>query len=219
MQAVLTSSETLFPDQRRAIEKAFACRVFDFYGMAERAVFATECSKHKGHHLNMDYGITEFLDSRNVPVSKGQIGRIVATSLHNFAMPFIRYQTNDSCALKTQNCSCGRGFPLMEDVATKNEAIITLRDGRLVSPSVLTHPFKPMNNIVESQIIQEDIDFLVVRIVVNKNFNKNEEKLLLKSFYDRLGEEITIRIEYKDSIPRTKSGKFKWVVSKIEPEF
>lgn len=219
MQAVLTSSETLFPIQRQAIENAFSCKVFDFYGMAERVVYASECDRHEGHHLNMDYGITEFLDSNNRPVEAGCLGKIVATSIHNFAMPLIRYQTNDSCALKTQRCSCGREFPLMDDVATKNEAIISLRDGRLISPSVLTHPFKPMKNIIESQIIQEDLDLLVVKLVVNEKFSKNEEKILIKAFKERLGNEVDIEIEYLDFIPKTENGKFKWVVSRITPNF
>ncbi|MBU4259950.1 MAG: hypothetical protein KKI12_00260 [Proteobacteria bacterium] len=219
LDAVLTSSETLFDYQQEAIEKAFCCKIFDFYGMAERAVFATECEKHEGKHLNMDYGIIEFLDSKNKPVEKEKLGRIVATSLHNFAMPLIRYQTNDSCSLKAKVCSCGRGFPLMDDVATKNESIVTLPDGRLISPSVLTHPFKPMRNIVESQIIQNKIDQLLVKIVKTSNYTRQDEAALISAFNERLGSEITIKVEYVDLIPRTKSGKFKWVNSTIVPEF
>lgn len=219
LKAILTSSETLFPSQKDAIEKAFSCKIFDFYGMAERVVFATECDHHQGHHLCLDYGITEFLDSDNQPVVDGKLGKIVATSLHNFAMPMIRYQTNDSCSLKATLCSCGRKFPLMDEVATKNEAIVTLPDGRLISPSVLTHPFKPMENIVESQIIQETINLLRVKIVKNQKYSIKDEKALLAGFSERLGSDIAIVVEYVDEIPRTKSGKFKWVISKIHPKF
>jgi phenylacetate-CoA ligase len=219
LKAVLTSSETLFDYQRENIEKAFCCKIFDFYGMAERAVFATECEKHEGHHLNSDYGITEFLDSNNEPVGNGKLGKLIATGIHNMAMPLIRYQTNDSCYLKEDHCSCGRCFPLMADVATKNESIITLPDGRLISPSVLTHPFKPMNNIVESQIVQKEINRLIIRIVTTDGFQKRDEELLLSAFKERLGNEITIAIEYTDSIGKTDGGKFKWVISNIKPEF
>lgn len=217
LKAVLTSSETLFDYQRDVIENAFDCKIFDFYGMAERTVFATECSEHSGHHLNSDYGITEFIDSNQEPVKNGKLGKIVATSLHNYAMPLIRYQTNDYCSLKKGKCACGRGFPLMEDVATKDESIITLRDGRLISPSVLTHPFKPMHNIVESQIIQEELDQLIIKIVKKDNYTIKDEEKLVSAFNDRLGNQIKIFVEYVDSIPRTKNGKFKWVISKIKP--
>ena len=106
----------------------------------------------------------------------------------------------------------------MDDVATKDESIITLADGRLISPSVLTHPFKPMHNISESQIIQEGIDKLVVKIVKGKNYTKEDERQLIKGFSERFGNLIEVKIEYMESIPRTNGGKFKWVVSKIEPK-
>lgn len=217
LKAILTSSETLFDFQRETIEVSFCCQIFDFYGMAERVMFATECDHHKGHHINQDYGIAEFLDSTNNPVRKGSLGRMVATSLFNFSMPLIRYQTNDSCSLKIEKCSCGRVFPLMDDVATKDEAIVTLPDGRLISPSILTHPFKPMQNILESQIIQEELNVIRIKIVINNNYTKKDEKQLIDAFIERLGHEIFIKIEYVKEIPRTKSGKFKWVTSKIEP--
>jgi len=219
LKAILTSSEPLFDYQREAISKAFCCKIFNFLGMAERVVFATECDQHKGHHLNSDYGITEFLDSNNEPVEQGKTGRVVATSLYNFAMPLIRYQTNDSCSLKNETCKCGRKFPLMRDVVTKDESIITLPDGRLISPSVLTHPFKPMHNIIESQIIQEKTDELIVKIVRKDSYSAKDEDKLLAAFEERLGREMRIKIKYVDSIPRTKSGKFKWVISKITPYF
>lgn len=219
MKSVLTSSETLFDFQREAIEKAFLCKIFDFYGMAERVVFATECEHHKGHHLNMDYGITEFLDSNSNHVQLGKLGNIVATGLYNYAMPLIRYKTNDSSSLKQKKCSCGRSFPLMDDVATKNESVITLPDGRLMSPSVLTHPFKPMHSIDKSQIIQEKLDELEVRIVKKPSYSLADEKLLIQGFEDRLGLSIKIVIKYVDEIPNNINGKFQWVISIIKPEF
>lgn len=219
MRAVLTTSETLFDYQREAIEAAFACKIFDHYGMAERVVFAAECDRHGGHHLNSDYGITEFLDAKNEPVGAGRVGKIVATSLHNFAMPFIRYETNDASVLSGTSCSCGRGFPMMESVATKCESIVTLPDGRLISPSVLTHPFKPMYCIKESQILQERSDELIVRIVRNDGYTDRDEKTLVSAFRERLGDEISIKVRYVDAIERTANAKFKWVVSKIPPQF
>jgi phenylacetate-CoA ligase len=215
IKAVLTSSETLFLEQRCAIERAFCCKVFDFYGMAERVVFATECDKHSGHHLNLDYGITEFLDSNGTPSKKGKLGCIVATN----AFPLIRYKTNDASSLRTESCRCGRGFPLMDHVATKNESIITLPDGRLLSPSALTHPFKPMTNIIESQIVQMEVDKIVIKIVKNKFFTKEQEATLIRSLRERIGKSVEIDVRYVDHIERSFAGKLQWVISKIDPKY
>jgi phenylacetate-CoA ligase len=219
LKAVFTSSETLFPQQRETIEKAFECKVFDFYGVAERVVFATECETHQGHHLNMDFGVMEILTKDNEPVALGQVGRIVATGLHNHGMPLVRYQTSDISSIGAKKCSCGREFPLMEDVTTKDEDIITTKDGRLISSSILTHPFKPMHNVVESQIIQEDRDHIRIKIVKRPTYEEKDTQYLLDEFKKRVGEDMKIEIEFVESIPRTKAGKFRWAISKVPLEF
>jgi len=219
LKAVFTSSETLFPQQREAIESAFECKLFDFYGLAERVMFATECSAHEGYHVNMDFGITEIVSKDNQSVPPGEVGRIVATGLHNYGMPLIRYQTSDITSISTKKCSCGRSFPLMEDVATKDEDIITTKDGRLISSSILTHPFKPMHSVAESQIIQEDKENIRIKIVRLKDYQEKDTKYLLDEFQKRIGSDMKIKIEFVESIPRTKAGKFKWVISKVPLEF
>jgi phenylacetate-CoA ligase len=215
LQSAFTSSETLHPVQREIIEEAFQTRLYDFYGLAERVVFATECNEHLGKHLNMDFGITEVIDKDNRPVENGNIGWLTATGLHNYAMPLIRYKTNDVTAIKKNMCSCGRGFPLMEDVTTKAEDVITTPDGRYISSSILTHPFKPLVNIVESQIIQEDVANIRIKIVRGSAYNDEDSKILLKEMENRIGDNMKLSLEFVDQIARTSSGKFRWVVSKV----
>jgi phenylacetate-CoA ligase len=219
VHAAFTSSETLFSQQRKAIEQAFCCELFDFYGLAERTVFATECTAHEGHHLNMDFGITEILDKDGRPIPSGQLGRIVTTGLHSYAMPLVRYVTGDVTAMKPHPCSCGRAFPLMEDVTTKAEDIITTRDGRYISSSALTHPFKPLHSVAESQIIQEDREHIRIKIVKLPSYEEKEGDILLREFKKRVGEDMDVRLEFVDTIERTKAGKFRWVISKVPLEF
>lgn len=219
VKAVFSSSETLFPQQREVIEESFETDLFDYYGLAERTVFATECDKHEGHHIDTDFGVVELLGSNGDPVEDGELGRIVSTGLHNYAMPLIRYRTSDITSIRPQRCSCGRPFPLMDDVTTKEEDIITTKDGRLISSSILTHPFKPMTNIAESQIIQEDRDILRVKIVRRSGYSDADTDHLLRELSARIGEDIKIDIEFVDSIERTGAGKFRWVISKVPLEF
>ncbi len=215
LHAVLSSSETLFDFQRSTIEESFSCRVFDYYGAAERVVFATECDRHEGHHLNSEFGITEVLGHDHQPVGLGHEGMLVGTSLHNYGMPLIRYVTNDVTALKTQGCSCGRSMPLMEDIATKAEDILTLSDGRLISPSVLTHPFKPMHSVQASQIIQESHDTIRIKIVPGADYSSEDTEYLIREFKGRLGARVNIEVDMVNELPRSPSGKFKWVISKV----
>lgn len=216
LKAVLTSSETLFDFQREAIERAFECRVFDYYGAAERVAFSVECERHEGHHLCQEYGYAEFLDDADVPVPTGAEGTLVGTTLHNLGFPLIRYRTSDRTALKNERCACGRGLPRVEDVMTKAEDLLRLKDGRLISPSVLTHPFKPVDSIEASQLVQTDLDRLIVRLIPRSEYSAADSEHIVRELKARLGEDMRVDIEFVDALPRTASGKFKWVVSKVD---
>jgi phenylacetate-CoA ligase len=141
---------------------------------------------------------------------------MVGSSLHNFAMPLIRYQTTDRVAFKTETCTCGRALRLMEDVTTKAEDLLRLRDGRLIPPSVLTHPFKPLDSIEGSQLVQTDLDRLLVRIQPGGEFGDHHRQHLVRELKARLGDDMRIDIELVDELPRTARGKFKWVVSQVD---
>lgn len=216
VHAAITSSETLYDFQREAIEAAFQCRVFDYYAAAERVIFSVECDHHAGHHLCEEYGVTEVLDDDDQPVPAGTEGYLVGTTLHNCGMPLIRYRTTDRGAFKPAYCSCGRPLQLTEDVTTKAEDLLRLKDGRLIPPSVLTHPFKPLDSIEGSQIVQTDLDRLLIRIVPGGAFGDAERNHLLRELRARLGDDMRIDIECVTELPRTSRGKFKWVISQVE---
>ena len=206
----------MFDFQRDVIEESLQCKIFDYFGSAERVLFSTECDRHEGHHIASEYGITEVVDSNYELVDTGNIGYLVSTSLHNTAMPLIRYLTSDMSAVKSNHCSCGRGLPLMDDVTTKAEDLITLRDGRLISPSVLTHPFKPLTSIHASQIVQEDLDHICVKLITTDKYTKHDGEMLIRGLKERLGDAVDVRILLVDNLDRTRNGKFKWVISKVD---
>lgn len=216
VQAVLTSSETLYDFQRQTIEQAFETKIFDYFGAAERVTFAVECDKHEGHHLCDEFGITEVLNAEHESLEKGETGAMVGTSLHNMGMPMLRYVSSDMTALKNKTCSCGRHLALMEDITTKAEDILATKDGRLISPSVLTHPFKPMHCVEASQIIQEDYDHVVIKIVANADYKDSDTQHLIREFQDRMGDDVNVEIQLVDELQRTKAGKFKWVICKVD---
>jgi phenylacetate-CoA ligase len=76
-----------------------------------------------------------------------------------------------------------------------------------------------MHNIVESQIIQEKVGELTVKIVPKETYSLRDEAQLISAFAERLGPDVRITVEYVQSIPRTENAKFKWVISRIKPAF
>lgn len=219
LKAVFTSTETLLPIQRELIEERFNCPVYDYLGEAERVLFAGECGAGGGMHLLPGYGITEVTDDVGNPRERGELGHVIATGLHNFAMPLIRYQLGDVSAILRDACPCGRTLPLTHPVTTKAEDIVVTPEGRLVSSSVLTHPFKPLSNIVASQILQDSPERLLVRIVRRPAYSDRDSEALVREFRKRVGPRMRIDLEFVDSIPRGPGGKLRWVISKVPLRF
>ncbi|MFN0178729.1 MAG: phenylacetate--CoA ligase family protein [Gemmatimonadales bacterium] len=215
MSAVFSSSETLHAVQRATIEGAFECKLYDFYGLAERVIFASECGHGLGKHIAEEYGFVEIVDHDGKPVPDGELGFLVGTSLHNLAMPMIRYQTSDISRIRPERCSCGRTSRLLDNVTTKAEDIVLTLDGRFISPSVLTHPFKPFHQILKSQVIQEARDRIIVKIVPSADFTPAHQAGLIAGLAERLGGGVHITVELVDDIPRERSGKYRWVISKV----
>ncbi len=209
---VLTTSETLFPFQRALIEEVFGAEVFDYYGCAERVAFAVECRRHDGLHLLEGYGYVE-------PTVSGQRegGKpLVATGLTNRGMPLLRYEMHDVTEVLEEPCPCGLASRRLAPVTTKREDALVTPDGRLVSSSVLTHPFKPLVGVRRSQIEQEALDRVVVRLETTTGFDERQSQGLLAELQERLGVGVAISIVTVDEIAQESSGKFRWVISRVK---
>ena len=58
-----------------------------------------------------------------------------------------------------------------------------------------------------------------MKIVKRSNYTNKDTEFILKSLGEVFGEGISVELEFVDSIPRTKAGKFRWVISKVPLEF
>ena len=149
-------------------------------------------------------------------------GGQVAKALGNgplFAPTLLRYEVGDVSALRKERCPCGRGLPLLDPVTTKAEDIVVTPDGRLVSSSTLTHPFKPLHQVARSQIIQEAPDHIRIRIVARAGYGEEHTRHLIEAMRRRLGAAVRIDVEIVDDIPVGATGKYRWVVSRVPLRF
>jgi phenylacetate-CoA ligase len=213
---IFTGSEPVYAPQREVIERALCGRVFDFYGVAERVVFAMECAEHRGLHVAPEYGILELAEPEEQHAEG--LFEIVGTSLNNFAMPIIRFRTGDLTApLDPGPCPCGRSMPLIRAIETRAGDMIVTPEGRHVTFSGLTHAFMGLANIKRSQLVQEAADRLNVRIVPARSFGGTDRDNLIAGLRAYLGDAIRIDLELVTDIPRDPSGKYRWVISRVNP--
>jgi len=215
LKCVFTTAEPLHEPDREIISDRFQCGVFDGYSQAERVVYSAECDHHRGHHLFEEYGICEIVDDDGAPVPDGTPGRLVGTGLHNMAMPLLRYDVGDVASRSTEQCTCGRGLPLMGLVATRQGDIVSTPDGRLLPPLMVLRPFMYVEGIKASQFVQHSLKDYTARIATDRELTDEEVQELISNLCTRLGGPANIKVEQMREIPRSANQKFRRVVSEV----
>ena len=214
VNAVMTTGDMLLPQYRELIESCFNCKVFDAYG-GESTPVAYECEQHEGYHIASEGVIVELIKNDGTPCDKMEIGEIILTNLTNYAMPLIRYKINDLARLSEDNCSCGRGLPLIDSIEGRSTDVIITPDGRLLTVHFFSTYLKLVKGLEQYQIIQEKPEKLLIKLVTGDKFSNDSLKYIEIETKKRLGEKMDIEIKIVNSIPPTRSGKRRYVISKI----
>lgn len=212
--AVFTTAEKLYPHMRENIENVFSCDVFDGYGLYDGGVSAFECQEHNGLHIDTERSIMEVVDENKCQLEEGS-GDILATSLHNFAMPFIRYQTGDVGNIVVDVCGCGRKSKLLKEVIGRQHEMLQTPEGKFVHGAFFnSYMLGKINGVVEFQVIQKSLENIIIKIVADENF---DEKQLnnIRSTIKSKSERWNIEFKFVDQIERTKAGKYKFIVNEV----
>jgi phenylacetate-CoA ligase len=212
-KSVLTSSETLTESMRSTIAEAFECKVFDFYGSAERVCYIFTC-EHGHYHIIPEYGLTELIPIDG-PDDKRH--RIVSTGFWNMAMPLIRYDMGDVVLKSNDICPCGREFRVIESISGREADIVKTPSGRQFGAAILTHLLYGTNNIVESQIIQDALEHITIEYVPGERFSAVDRSNLETLVTRHLPSELKVDLREVEAVKRTQSGKIRPVVSQIMP--
>ncbi len=211
LQAVFTTADMLYPDQRHLIEKAFGIRVFDSYGCPESGLISFECNHHNGYHLNAESAFVEVI---NKDVS-GQ-GKIISTPLFNYAFPLIRYDTGDIGSLSTKKCDCGRSLPRITKLSGRIRDFVVLKDGRSIHGAFFNHfgPFYRNDWIHKYQIIQEKIDKLTIKVETRRPPLQHELDYITDELKKGLLNDLKITFNL-NGVEYPKNGKFRLIISKV----
>lgn len=218
LRAILCGSEKLYPWQRELLEDVFQCRVFSWYGHSEMAVLAGECEKCSDYHIFPEYGITELIDKDGQPiVDEKTLGEVVSTSLTNYVCPLIRYRTQDLALFSKKTCMCGRNYPIFQNVEGRVQDIIITKDNRPITLTALVFAqhFGAFSRVKEMQLIQEELGKIIIKIVRDSHFSNCDEQEIISKMLKSVGNNLEISFEYVDTIPRTASGKYRFLIQKL----
>jgi len=210
VKGVVSTGEPLYPHQRKLIEEAFGCLVFDSYRSREAGPMAQECGAHEGMHINAECLYVETVPRLGFMEGRPGAGAVLVTDLVNYGMPLIRYDMGDLGVMSGRACPCGRGLPLMENVAGRVADTFVTPQGRLIPTAALVLYLvdEAPGLMGQMQMVQDAPDHLTLRLtkdpMPSEGVLEHQKRMIEKLF----GPGMRLTYEFVDRIPREGSGKY-----------
>ena len=211
---VRTLAESLSPDVRQSCRDAWDVPLTDLYSATEVGYIALQCPSHTHYHVQSEGVFVEVLDDAGHPCSAGEIGRVVVTSLNNFAMPLVRYDIGDFAEVGPP-CDCGRGLPVLTRVLGRVRNTLVTAEGKRYWPVFGTRALMETAPIRQYQFVQKTPQRVDARLVVTTPLTQEQETHFRERVTSQLPPGITLTIAYVDSIARGAGGKYEEFVSEV----
>lgn len=208
IKAIHAASEMMLPQWRKKINEVFGINVKSHYGQMEKVSLFIQNKDDEIYSDCIDYSYNEFVNENNQNV-------VVGTGFLNYAMPFIRYKTNDT--IEIQEFDTKVGLPkIIKQVNGRCDDILISTDGsRLPGVNFYTMMYK-IDGVKMFQIIQKSRDNIIFKLVKNENFNNNTLNLIENGLKNRIGN-VNISFDFVDEIERSKTtGKVRCIFNEIQ---
>jgi phenylacetate-CoA ligase len=216
IEAVFGFAETVPDGARELIAERFGAPLISYYSTRELGLVAMQCPKTPHYHLAAENVLIELLDDdgRDAPV--GTRGRVVATALQNYAMPFVRYAIGDVAVANDRLCPCGRTLPVIERIEGRVRNAFTFRDGTKVWPrGWLAREMKAFVPFRQYQLVQKDFESIEFRYVPDGT-GRSADLEGLNAFAKRMmHQSVEVSLVPMPALPRRPSGKFEDFISLV----
>jgi phenylacetate-CoA ligase len=207
LRAARTLGEVVSAELRAICREVWGIEIADMYSTEELGYVALQCKEGR-YHVQAEGVLVEILDEAGRPCRPGEIGRVIATPLQNYAMPLLRYAVGDYAELG-EACPCGRTLPVLERVVGRSRDIVRLPSGeRRFAAQFEGGGFTEMAAIMQHQIVQKSLGDIEVRLVARRPLTVEEEDRLRRWIRLSFGYDFRLRFVYCDDIPRAASGKY-----------
>lgn len=214
VEVAFVTAEQLFEHQKEAIAEGFGCAVANGYGGRDLGFVAHECPDG-GLHVTAEDILVEIVDEEGRVVSKGEKGEIVVTHFASGDFPFVRYRTGDMGTLSEWLCPCGRGLPLLEAVHGRTTDFIVAEDGTVMHALAVIYAVRDVPGVKNFKVVQEDLSHTRVFVIPENGFSQESEEKIRARLIERLGKGVHISMERVEEIPRSASGKHRYVESRV----
>ena len=215
IKVVFCTAERMYPHQADVLQRVFGCPVANGYGGRDAGFIAHACPAG-GMHITAEDLIVEIVDERGRPLPTGEAGEVVIMHLYSTGFPFVRYKNGDVAVLDERQCPCGRGLPLLGEIHGRSNDLLRAENGAAVHGIAFAALLRDMPGVNGFKVIQETLQHCRLQLVTDARYQAAVcEPGIHDTFRLRLGEGVRLDIEYVTVIEPEKSGKYRYVVSRL----
>lgn len=165
LKGIIFMSENVYKHQLANINAAFSnsnIQILSVYGHTEHCCIAGTCEKSFHYHIQPEYGFSEIVD-----------GELIATGFTNYAMPLIRYKTQDMFQISNIQCDCLRNYNIVLSIDGRSDDVLVHSDGRYENANTLDFPgekcSKAFSYIARYQFFQDSPGDCKMLVVIKKD--------------------------------------------------
>jgi phenylacetate-CoA ligase len=218
LKLCITTSEMLFDDDRKFLEKQLGIPMVNEYGAAELDVIALE-NTEKIWQVNAETIFVEIVDDDGIVLPNGREGRIIVTMLYNKAHPMIRYDVGDIGVLDEKSTP---KTPILKKLTGRTNDVAILPSGKrapgMTFYSITKKLFSDDGNVKEFVIEQTKTDTFEIAYTSEKPLTNIEISKMEKVLSEYLEPGLTFIFRRTDATERAKSGKLKQFTSLLKQD-
>lgn len=214
LSQIITMGEIVTPQLRDVVREYWQLPIKDIYSCQETGYLALQCPEHEHYHVQSENVLLEVLDENDQPCLPGEVGRVVVSSLNNYATPLIRYELGDYAEVGAP-CSCGRGQPVLKRVMGRVRNMLVLPDGSKRWPYVGSGLYRNVADIRQFQLIQTAREQIEVHLAC-RPLSSEQRLRLTEVIQEALLYPFRLSFHYHNEIKRTTGGKFEDFICRID---
>ena len=218
LTVAILGAEPWTNEMRAELERRMGVDAVDIYGLSEvmGPGVGNECVETKdGPHLWEDHFLPEIIDDDGMPLTDGERGELVFTSLTKEAFPVLRYRTRDLTRLLPGTAR--PGMRRMEKITGRNDDMIILR-GVNIFPTQIEELVLGIETLTPHFVIEltreGTLDAMAVRIERHPDLSRETceaaAEVLAQRIKTHIGSTVAVRLEEPGALPRSE-GKYKRV--------
>ena len=217
LREVRTMGEVVDDDLRELCFQEWNIPLTDMYSTEEFNTITHQCPDHLHGHVQADNVLVEILNKNDEPCNVGEVGRVVVTSLTNYATPLIRCDLEDYAELGDL-CSCGRGLLVLKKIFGRTRNMVILPDGDQFFPVFTVGSTLADLPIIQHRLAQTSLADIEVRLVVERELTEDEKDQIRDYFSLNFGHPFNFHIVYVDELLRGANGKYEFFISEMEKD-